>query len=227
MPLERRVQTVEIAKRWSRENRIHVISDEAYRELRYWGDDIPSTRACDPTGETVIVAGTFSKSFAPGIRVGWGILPPQLVGPVHDQKGNVDFGSPNFSQHLMARVLELQRFEPHVQRIRTAYREKLTAMLTAADRYLAPLAGVSWHRPQGGLYVWLRLAETIETGMNGALFEAAVREGVLYVPGEYCFPEAGQPVQRNTIRLSFGVQSCARIAEGVEKLARAIATVAN
>jgi 2-aminoadipate transaminase len=225
MPLNRRAAIVEAAKRWSRHERIHVISDEAYRELRYWGDDIPSTAVCDEQGDTVVVAATFSKSFAPGLRVGWGFLPPHLVGPVTDQKGNVDFGSPNFNQHLITKVLELGLFEPHLERLRSGYRDKLTAMLAAADAFLGPLDGVSWLPPQGGLYVWLRLPEYIDTGMEGALFAAAVREGVLYVPGEYCYPTLGQPVCHNTMRLSFGVQSCEKIREGVEMLGRAIAAV--
>ena len=222
MPAERRAAVVELARRWSQHCRIHVISDEAYRELRYTGQDIPSPRVWDEAGDTVIVAGTFSKSFSPGIRVGWGILPRHLIGPVNEQKGNVDFGSPNLNQYLMARVLELGLFEPHLARIRARYREKLNAMLAAADVHLAQLTGVDWIRPQGGLYVWVRLPPGMDAGLQRPLFEAAVREGVLYVPGEYCFPAAGEPVQRHTLRLSFGVQSCAKIQEGVEKLARAI-----
>ncbi len=106
LSLERRAQIVEIAKRWSSRSKIYVIDDAAYRELRYAGDDLPSLRSFDSEGDTVIVAETFSKSFSPGIRVGWGVLPPALVEPVLNQKANIDFGSPNFNQHLMASVLE-------------------------------------------------------------------------------------------------------------------------
>ncbi len=228
MPAERRAAVVEMAKRWSKHGRIHVISDEAYRELRYAGEDISSPRVWDEEGDTVIVAGSFSKSFSPGIRVGWGILPRHLIGPVNDQKGNVDFGSPNLNQYLMARVLESGQLEPHLVRIRSRYREKLTAMLAAADAHLARVPGVEWLRPQGGLYVWVRLPSGMDAGLHRPLFDAAVQEGVLYVPGEYCYPAAGESVQRNSLRLSFGVQSCAKIREGVEKLARAvIATLAH
>jgi 2-aminoadipate transaminase len=222
MPAERRAAVVEMAKRWSAHGRIHVISDEAYRELRYAGEDIPSPRVWDEEGDTVIVAGSFSKSFSPGLRVGWGILPRHLIGPVNDQKGNADFGSPNLNQYLMARVLELGLLEPHLVQIRSGYSKKLTAMLAAADAHLARLPGVEWLRPQGGLYVWVRLPPGMDAGMQRPLFNAAVREGVLYVPGEYCYPAAGEPVQHHSLRLSFGVQSCAKIQEGVEKLARAV-----
>lgn len=227
MPVERRAAVVEIVKRWSQRQKIHVISDEAYRELRYEGEDLPSPRVWDEEADTVIVAGTFSKSFSPGLRVGWGILPRQLIGPVNEQKGNVDFGSPNFNQYVMTQVLERGLWPPHLERLRSGYRQKLAAALAAAEEYLTPLPGVQWFRPQGGLYLWVHLPPGLDAGMAGPLFAAALRHGVLYVPGEYSYPGAGQPVCRNTLRLSFGVQSCAKIREGVEMLARAIAAVAS
>jgi len=222
MPPARRAEIFSIVKRWSGKGRIHIVSDAAYRELRYFGDDVPSMRSCDEEGDTVIVIETLSKSFSPGIRVGWGFLPRHLVAPVCNQKGNIDFGSPNLSQHLMAKVFELGLFQPHVQRIRESYCNKLQAMLDAADELLAPLPGVSWVRPRGGLYVWLQLPESIETGPSGTLVDLAAQEGVLYVPGEYCYPSEGEPVRKNMIRLSFGVQPCEGIRRGIAALARAI-----
>lgn len=220
--LARRAAIVELAKRWSKTTQIHVIEDAAYRELRYAGDDVPSARTVDDQGDTVIVAGTFSKSFSPGIRVGWGILPPHLVGPVCDLKGNIDFGSPNFSQELMGKVLEQGLFEPHVEAIRASYQTKLHAMLDAAQEHLAPLPGVSWRRPDGGLYVWATLPDHVDTGPGGRLFDRALEEGVLYVPGEFCYPLEGEPVRKNTMRLSFGVQSPEGIRQGIASLARAV-----
>src|SRR5690606_16457817 len=149
---------------------------------------------------------TFSKSYSPGIRVGWGLLPKRLVEHVLDQKGNIDFGSPNFAQHVMFTVLERGLYEPHVQRLRSAYNEKLQAMLQSADEYLAHIPGVSWIKPDGGLYVWLTLPENVDSSPSGPLFHRAQQLGVLYVPGVYCFPAEGARPQRNTIRLSFGVQ---------------------
>ena len=207
MPLERRARIVEIAKRWSHEHPIHVIADEAYRDLHYEGLNVPSTLTVDDEGDTVIVTGTFSKSFSPGIRVGWGMLPRHLVGPVCSQKGNIDFGSPNFSQHLMAHVMEQGLLEPHLSRIRDGYRTKLRAMLSALDEHFAGIDGVKWLRPNGGLYVWMQLPEEIPASPNGPLFETAIQEGVLYVPGAYCYPTSGEPVRHNTLRLSFGVQT--------------------
>jgi len=250
MPIERVAEIVEIAKCWSQESHIHVIADEAYRELRYTQPgasaarpgtpleaedlaaedlasaprvaDSPSALSADEDGDTVIVAGTFSKSFSPGLRIGWGLLPAHLVEPVCNQKGNIDFGSPNFTQNLMARVLQRGLFDTHVTRIRAAYETKMRAMLAAADEFLTPIPDVTWTRPCGGLYVWVQLPAAIDTGPAGKLLDLAVAEGVLYVPGEYCYPSSGEPVQRNTIRLSFGVQSPDGIRRGIEALARAI-----
>ncbi len=220
--LARRAAIVELARRWSKAGKIHVIEDAAYRELRYEGEDIPSIRAADPDGQTVIVAGTFSKSFSPGLRVGWGVLPAHLVGPVCDLKGNIDFGSPNFNQHLMAKVLEQGLHEQHVAAIRASYRLKMHSMLDAAEEYWSRLPGVAWRRPQGGLYVWATLPEDLHTGSDGPLFDRALEEGVLYVPGEFCYPAEGEAVCKNTMRLSFGVQSPERIRQGMAALARAI-----
>jgi 2-aminoadipate transaminase len=222
LSLARRAAIVEIAKRWSRRSKIYVIDDAAYRDLRYSGDDLPSLRSFDSDGDTVVVAETFSKSFSPGIRVGWGILPPALVEPVSNQKANIDFGSPNFNQHLMAAVLGQGLLEPHITALRHSYRAKLSAMLQAMDEHLAGISGASWRIPKGGLYVWLRVPEGIDTGQNGSLIEHALNEGVLYVPGEYCYPVEGQPRRTDRIRLSFGVQSAKNIRRGIEALARAI-----
>ncbi len=225
LPKERRFALIEIARRWSTENKIYVIEDAAYRELRYYGEDTVSLRAFDEQGDRVIHAGTFSKSFSPGIRVGWGILPPELVKPVLAQKGNLDFGSPNLNQLLMATVLRMGLFDAHVTQLQESYRGKIDAVLEAADQFLAPIGGIRWVRPAGGLYVWLRLPEHLDTGLSGPLFDRAVEEGVLYVPGEYCYPEAPRPPAKNMLRLSFGIPSRESIRRGIEALARAISQV--
>ena len=177
LSLDRRPQIVELAQRWSRHNPIHVIDDAAYRELRYDGSDLPSLRSFDADGETVIYTHTFSKSFSPGMRVGWGILPPSLVESVCEQKGNLDFGSPHFNQHVMATVLDEGLFESQLERLRSAYRAKRDAMLSALDEHLLRVPGVRWVRPEGGLYVWLELPKDIPAGPQGPLFDRAACRG--------------------------------------------------
>lgn len=228
---ERRPRIVEIVQAWSRrqasrDHTIYIVEDTAYRDLRYVGDDLPSLRSFDDADEHVIYTSSFSKAFSPGVRVGWGLFPAALIGPALDLKGNSDFGSPNFSQSLVAKVMELGLFEPHVLALRAAYHEKLKVALAAADRFLATIDGVSFERPTGGMYLWLTLPAHVTAGMDSVLFARAVQEGVLYIPGEHCFAGDAHTRPRNHIRLSYGSQQPAAIERGVEALARAIRSVA-
>jgi len=226
MPLQRSAEIMEISREWSNKQLpIQLIADLAYRDLRYSEDDIPSIRTLDPRGDQVILTGTFSKSFSPGIRVGWGLLPMHLVSPVCDQKGNIDFGSPNFNQYLMLDILKHGLLDSHLQKICHQYEVKLSAMLTASERWFSDLEGVTWRSPGGGLYVWMEVPKQIDTGPQGALFKAASQEGVLYVAGEYCYAAEGEPIHRNTMRLSFGVQPPDKIEQGMKSLSRALKSV--
>jgi 2-aminoadipate transaminase len=180
LSVDRRRELVRLAERWSRDQKIFVLEDAAYRELHYDGPDRPSIWSFDPSHETVILAQTFSKSFSPGLRCGYGLLPKPLVRPIVDRKGNEDFGSSNFVQHLVATVLESGLYEPHVEQVRASYRVKRDRMLAAAEKYFADLPGVSWVRPEGGLYVWMTLPEQIETGLDSPFFDRAVKvDGVM------------------------------------------------
>lgn len=217
----RRGPLVELVRRWSKSQRIYLLEDAAYRALRFAGDDLPSLWSHDRAGDTVILTQTFSKSFAPGIRVGYAIVPPELHGPLCDQKNNLDFGSANVNQYLVHAMLERGLDRPHVERLQATYRAKASAMVEAAEQFLAPLPGVRFNRPSGGLYVWVELSPDVETGLSSRLFEAALGAGVLYVPGEYCFPSEGLGLRRNGMRLSYGVQPPQRIVEGVRLLAQA------
>lgn len=219
----RRREVVEIARRWSRRQRILVLEDAAYRELRYDGPELPSLWSYDASREQVIYTQTFSKSFSPGLRVGFGIVPRDLVGPICDRKGNEDFGSANFNQRLIGRILETGMYDRHVAEVCAAYTQKRDAMLAAAAEFFADIPGVSWVHPAGGLYVWMTLPEQVATGFNSPLFaEALKRAGVMYVPGELSYA-AGTP--RNQMRLSYGVQTPEGIREGMRRLASAVQAV--
>ena len=228
---DRREEVVQIARRWSKTQRISILEDAAYRELRYDGPDLPSVWSFDDARDTVIYTQTFSKSFSPGVRVGYGVVPKELVGPICDRKGNEDFGSANFNQHLVAQVFEEGLYYPHVEEVRDSYRAKRDAMLAAAEKYFSDIPGVNWVQPHGGLYVWMSLPEGVPTGFDSPLFEQAVKiEEVMYVPGELCFaadphlPE-DEARPRNHMRLSFGVQTPAGIETGMKRLANAVRAI--
>ncbi len=224
LSLQRRQRLLEIVSRWRRKHGpLLILSDNAYRLLRYQGESLPPLTAIDPASRDFVVElGTFSKSFSPGIRVGWGVVPAPLVSHLLEMKSNMDFGSPHFSQVLMNEVLTTGELDKHLPVIQAGYQAKLDATLGALDRELGNVEGVSWRTPSGGLYVWLTLPSHVDTSEQGALWKCSTERGVLYVPGHYCFPGEGQPVGRNTIRLSFGVQPAAGIDEGIQRLASAI-----
>lgn len=225
LSLDRRAELVTIAKDWSRRRgeTIYVLEDAAYRELYYSGSMPRSVWSFDADGDMVIHAGTFSKSFSPGLRVGFGLMPRELRESMNDLKGNQDFGSANFNQQLLAELLASGRFETHADEVRVAYRIKRDAMLAAADEFFADLPGVSWIRPRGGLYVWMTLPAHVATGFDSPLFRRAVDvEQVMYVPGELCFGGPRERRERNHMRLSFGVQSPEGIREGMQRLSRAV-----
>jgi 2-aminoadipate transaminase len=220
---DRRAVVVEVARRWSKQQRILVLEDAAYREIRFDGPDLPSLWSFDQAHDTVLLAQTFSKSFSPGFRVGYGVVPRELVAPLCDRKGNEDFGSANFNQHLLATVLERGLYAEHVSMLRQTYRAKRDAMLTAADRYFGGIDGVQWVHPHGGLYVWMTLPETFDTGFDGPFFSHATQvERVMYVPGDVCYAGPAETRPRNQMRLSYGTQTPAGIDEGMRRLASAV-----
>jgi 2-aminoadipate transaminase len=223
---DRRGALVAVAKSWSRQHPIYVLEDAAYRGLTYEGDEPSSVWAHDRDGRTVILARTFSKTYSPGLKIGYGILPEALVGPVLALKGNHDFGSAHFAQQLLERVVAEGHYERQIARLRATYDRKRRAMLAALDEHFGPLgAHVSWTHPRGGLYVWLTLPEGVDTGRDGAFFARCLEEGVLYVPGAYAYADEPAPAPRNRARLTFGVTAEDGLHEGVRRLARALAAV--
>ncbi|MFN0197026.1 MAG: PLP-dependent aminotransferase family protein [Planctomycetaceae bacterium] len=222
LSLDRRHTLLDAARRWSRDHRILILEDAAYRELHYDGPDLPSIWSLDDRREHVILAQTFSKSFSPGLRVGYGIVPRELVGPLSDRKGNEDFGSSHFNQQLLASVIDGGDYQKHVEGLRVRYRKKRDAMLRAAEKYFADVPQTSWVKPAGGLYVWMAVPPQIDTSFQGPLFRRAVDSGVMYVPGDFSFagPHASRPHQ--FMRLSFGVQDETGIDEGMRRLASAV-----
>ena len=215
---------MELVRRWSKRQRIYILEDAAYRGLTFDEADPPSVWRHDPTGDTVILARTFSKTFSPGLKTGYGILPGPLLDAVLRLKGNQDFGSSHFVQQLLERLIIDGSFERHVAGLVGIYRHKRDVMLAALDEHLGAVRRRGVVDPsRGGLYVWLTVPEGVDTGPDGPLFSRSVNEGVLYVPGAYCFAEEPGPAPRNHARLCFGVPGEAELEEGARRLAAALA----
>ena len=219
----RRAALVELVRRWSKHQRIFLLEDAAYRELRYHGTDLPSLLSFDPAGEHVVYAGTFSKSFSPGLRVGYLVVPRMLREAIIYQKGHHDFGSPNLLQQLAAELLASGAYRRHLTVLRNTYSEKLAVTLDALQQELGPLTDqVNWTEPRGGLYVWMQLPPTIATGMESPFFRDCLQAKVLYVPGEFFYPRVHPDMPLSQLRLSFGVPSVPQLREALARLAAVI-----
>jgi 2-aminoadipate transaminase len=228
LSLPRRQQLVDLARHYSRTQRFFVLEDAAYRELRYEGPDLPSIKSFDTENTHVILAQTFSKPCAPGFKTGYGLLPRELVAPLLRLKGNHDFGSNNLTQHVLDQLLESGAYDRHVAQLCQVYRGKRDALLQALAAAFRPWPQVRWTCPRGGLYVWLTFPPGTESGPNDSLMRHALAEGVLYVPGRFCYVngENGSPPNHEA-RLSFGVVPLEQIPQAIQRLARALATVST
>jgi 2-aminoadipate transaminase len=217
----RRRHLMEVVRRYASRQRLLVLEDAAYRELRYEGDEVPSLKSLDPENRHVVYAGTFSKPCAPGLKTGYALMPPELIDPIVRLKGNHDFGSNNLSQHVLYRLMHTGAYARHVHYLRGVYRQKRDAMTAALEEEFGSWPGVSWTRPRGGMFVWLTLPDEIATSPDSPFLKAALQEGVLYIPGEFGHVSEERDVPRNEARLSFGDATPEQIREGVRRLRRA------
>jgi 2-aminoadipate transaminase len=211
---------------------LYLIEDAAYRELSFPGRaDLPVSPAepqlrptTPPTALTlpgatqrVIYAGTYSKPFATGVRVGFGILPEPVYTAVLRIKGNHDFGTANLLQHLLARALATKLYDRHVAKIRKNYARKAAVMKRALAEHFP--ANVEIWEAGGGLYFWARLPKGIATGVKSKVFQAALKADVLYVPGELCYADdASRRKPDHEMRISFGSASDKNIRDGIKRL---------
>lgn len=194
---------------------VPIIEDTAYTELRYEGESIPSIAALDAERnggklKNVLYCGSFSKTMVPAFRVGWVNAAPEVINRLVLMKQAGDLHTSTINQIVLHDVVS-QIFETHLKHLRAQYKERRDAMLSALDEF-AP-AGITWTKPQGGMFVWIELPE----GTDGtALLERAIKEAnVAFVPGSAFHADRSG---KNTIRLAFSVTKPERIREGVRRL---------
>jgi 2-aminoadipate transaminase len=221
----RRRELMEIVQSFRQRQRILVLEDAAYRELRFEGDDFPSIKSLDERNEFVIYAGTFSKPCSPGLKTGYTLMPAELIEPLTRLKGNHDFGSNNLAQFILNELLETGEYRTHARHLEQVYCQKRDAMIRALQREFGDLPGSRWTNPRGGMFVWLTLPSDVNTGPGGHLTRAAIDEGVLYIPGEFGYVGENGPTPTNEMRLSYGDASIVQIEEGVRRLRAAVDAV--
>ena len=200
---------------------IYLMEDAAYRELGFAATPAPSALANRGAADRVIYSGTYSKPFATGVRVGFGVLPEALLAPVLRIKGNHDFGTGHLAQQLVVRALETGLYDQNLAKVQRRYRVKAKAMTDAMRAHFHE--SVQWEPPEGGLNVWAALPRKVNTGMKSRLFRKVLDSNVLYVPGGLCYTDdPTRPKPSHEMRLSFGAATEADIQKGIRRLGQAI-----
>ena len=205
---------------------IAVIEDAAYQSLRFDGDAIPPILALEAERKNgdleacrTIYCGSFSKTLSPGLRVGWVCAAMPVISQLVLMKQAADLHSATLNQIAVASVAE-QHFDSHIDTIRSAYRARRDAMLEALHAHMPE--GVSWTKPEGGMFIWVTLPDTLDGA--DLLKQSLESERVAFVPGHAFFADGSG---RNTLRLSYSTSTEGKIAEGIERLGQLITRALN
>lgn len=207
MSTSRRMALMEIA---NREDLI-ILEDNPYGEVGFEAEKRPTLKSMDTDGR-VIYTSTLSKTFSPGLRIGWVAAEKELLQKFVLFKQGSDLHSNTMAQMMAAEFMEKHDYQAHIDRIRSAYRSRRDAMRSALVKHL-PQARIT--NPEGGLFFWAELPE----GMNSReLMEKCLKKKVAFVPGGSFFPEKPQ---ENTMRLNFSCMDERTIEEGVRRMGEA------
>jgi 2-aminoadipate transaminase len=201
---DRREPLVELARRHG----FLIVEDVAYRELAFAGDVPPTLWSLGP--DVVLQAGTTSKTFFPGVRLGWAAGPAEVSARLVSAKQNTDQCAGALGQRLFEEYVRRGWIDEQLVQSRALYRRKSERMLAALERSMPP--GASWTRPQGGFFSWLTLPDDCDAA---DLARQAVEQGVGIVPGTLFYPDGRGG---DKVRLSFSMVDEASIDEGIERL---------
>lgn len=205
LPLERRRALVELCRR----HRVLIVEDVAYRELSFDGTSLPTLWSLGP--DVVLQAGTFSKSFFPGVRLGWAAGPADVVAELAAAKANTDQCASALGQRMVEEYGRAGGFERHLPAARALYASHWAALAGALERHMP--ARVTWTEPTGGFFTWLTLPDGVDAA---ALRPAALAAGIAYVPGS---PFHAGDGGGNTLRLSFSALTEPQLETAAERLA--------
>ena len=208
MTLEERKYVVDVARKYD----LLIVEDTPYKNIRFEGETLPSMYSMAP--ERVIMVGTFSKTFVPGFRLGWIVAQHDVIERIIVAKQSSDLCTPVFNQMVAARYLASGAYDVNLKKTCALYKRKKNVMVSSFEEFMPK--GVTWTNPDGGLFLFLRLPEQLDTR---ELFDLAIKENVAFVIGE-AFHSDGSG--KNTMRLNFSFASDEKIREGVRRLAAAI-----
>jgi len=202
---ERREGLVKIANQYN----LVIIEDNPYGELRFEGERIPPIKSFDTEGR-VVYLGTFSKTFSPGLRIGWVFASPEVLSKYILVKQGADLQSSSISQRELNVFLDLYDFDAHIDSIKAVYKKRRDLMM-ATIKESFPIEA-EYEIPSGGLFAWVKLPKHVDTR---AVLQKAVENKVAFVPGGSFFPNGGQ---ENFMRLNFSNMPEDKIVEGIKRL---------
>ena len=216
--LQRRLRVLELAVKYQ----TVVVEDDPYGDLYFADAPPPSLLALSAqvpgSRDWLVHCGSLSKVLSPGLRIGWMVAPPALLARATMCKQFSDAHTSTFAQATAAQYLQAGRMPATLQNVRQVYASRARAMCHALQQHLGE--GLSFHTPQGGLFVWAKLTgKTGFTTDGNLLAKRAIEKGVAFVPGAPFF--ADNP-DNATIRLSFATADESKIAEGIERLVQAL-----
>ena len=208
LSVERRAEVLAICREYG----VAVVEDNPYGLLGFSGHTYPALRSLD---RDVVYLGSFSKTFAAGLRVGWALVPPAVRDRLVLAAESATLCPPSFTQMLVSRYLAAHDWRSQVKTYTEAYRDRRDAMLRALETYLPP--GCTWNVPDGGFYVWLTVPEGVDTK---AMLPRAITARVAYASGTGFYADG---LGSRQLRLSYCYPSPERITEGVRRLAGVLA----
>jgi 2-aminoadipate transaminase len=209
MSLQRRKEVIEFA----REKDLLLIEDSPYKEFNFEGESLASLFELWENGN-VIHFGTFSKTFMPGLRLGWIIASEEIIDRYVIAKQNTDLCSSPLNQKICAKFIEHGYFDDYLKIVKIEYKKKRDAMLKDFEEFMPK--EVSWNSPNGGLFLFIRFPEGID---SKKLFDKAIEKRVAYVPGTAFFV-GGKG--KDFARINFSYSSIEQNREGVKRLAELI-----
>lgn len=216
---ERRRKLIELADQYG----VPIVEDDPYGQLRYEGEHLPSIVVLDSQSRddghpcyrgNVIYLSTFSKTLAPGLRLGWVVAPPEVIGKLVQAKQGADLHTATFNQMVAYEVSHGGFLDRHIQLIRKVYGKRRELMLAAMDRYFPP--EVDWTHPQGGLFLWGTLPDYMDAA---DVLKTCIKRKVAFVPGEPFHPTGGG---KNTMRINFSNATPENIQAGIQRMGEAI-----
>jgi 2-aminoadipate transaminase len=205
MSVPRRTEVLEICARHG----VLVIEDNPYGLLGFDGQTYPALRSMDP--DNVVYLGSFSKTFAAGLRVGWALAPHAVREKLMLAAESATLCPPTLNQMIVSRYLATHDWRGQIKSFQQAYRDRRDALISALEQYLPQ--GCSWTVPDGGFFVWLTVPEGVDTK---AMLPRAVTARVAYVSGTGFYADG---LGSRQMRLSFCYPTPERITEGVRRLA--------